>query len=248
MKSITLLVLLLLTINVHADVTFTDSTFNDLDWTDLKVADSTPGQNGTYSAQQVTAGGNPGAYRGFTHNWTGPGAIYVGHIKSGAEYDPSVQGAIQSVSFSIDAAWFSTNSHNAVAFAPLIIQDGNYYWGTWDQLLFPPDPQGTWINLEINDVLESDFVRLVSTGPTTGTPDFSVSGGAMQFGIMTENGTASGDFLTVSAGIDNWILTVIQTEAIPTLSEWGLILLALLLLAAGTIAIIRRRRSVTQTE
>lgn len=34
-------------------------------------------------------------------------------------------------------------------------------------------------------------------------------------------------------------------EEIPTLSEWGLIILALLLLAAGTIAVVRRRRAVT---
>jgi F0F1-type ATP synthase assembly protein I len=35
----------------------------------------------------------------------------------------------------------------------------------------------------------------------------------------------------------------ILTVTIPTLSEWGMIILALLLLAAGTIGIIRRRKT-----
>jgi len=35
-----------------------------------------------------------------------------------------------------------------------------------------------------------------------------------------------------------------EPEEIPTLSEWGMVVLALLLLAAGTIAVIRRRRAV----
>ena len=34
-------------------------------------------------------------------------------------------------------------------------------------------------------------------------------------------------------------------QDIPTLSEWGLTILALLLLAVGTIAIIRRRKAVS---
>jgi hypothetical protein len=33
---------------------------------------------------------------------------------------------------------------------------------------------------------------------------------------------------------------------IPTLSEWGMIILALLLLAAGTVAVVRRRKAITE--
>jgi hypothetical protein len=33
-------------------------------------------------------------------------------------------------------------------------------------------------------------------------------------------------------------------EDIPTLNEWGMLILALLLLTAGTIAVIRKRRTV----
>lgn len=36
-----------------------------------------------------------------------------------------------------------------------------------------------------------------------------------------------------------------EPQEIPTLSEWGIIILALLLLATGTIAVIRKHRAVT---
>jgi len=46
-------------------------------------------------------------------------------------------------------------------------------------------------------------------------------------------------------GVDIGAFGVGCGEEIPTLSEWGMILLALLLLTAGTVAVIRRRRAVT---
>jgi hypothetical protein len=41
-----------------------------------------------------------------------------------------------------------------------------------------------------------------------------------------------------------FVITANEQEDIPTLNEWGMIILALLLLAAGTIAIVRRRKAV----
>jgi len=46
-------------------------------------------------------------------------------------------------------------------------------------------------------------------------------------------------------GVDIGAFGVGCGEDIPTLSEWGMVILALLLLAAGTIAVIRRGRFVT---
>lgn len=51
--------------------------------------------------------------------------------------------------------------------------------------------------------------------------------------------TSSGNS-TLKAGF--WPKGGIPPEPIPTLSEWGMILLSLLLLAFGTVAVIRRRR------
>ena len=41
-----------------------------------------------------------------------------------------------------------------------------------------------------------------------------------------------------------FVITGEEQADIPTLNEWGMIILALLLLAAGTIAVVRRRRTV----
>jgi len=49
------------------------------------------------------------------------------------------------------------------------------------------------------------------------------------------------------AGTDNGVY-IYRYIPIPTLSEWGMIILSLLLLAAGTICIIRRRKAVTAKE
>ncbi|UCC78593.1 MAG: IPTL-CTERM sorting domain-containing protein [Candidatus Zixiibacteriota bacterium] len=37
-----------------------------------------------------------------------------------------------------------------------------------------------------------------------------------------------------------------QLKPIPTLSEWGMLILALLLLATGTVAVMRRRRVIAK--
>jgi len=41
------------------------------------------------------------------------------------------------------------------------------------------------------------------------------------------------------------VLMNLSNESIPTLSEWGMIVLALLILSIGTVAVIRRRKVVT---
>lgn len=52
-------------------------------------------------------------------------------------------------------------------------------------------------------------------------------------------GNGSGFFTTS----DTMFVLVQQENIVPTLSQWGMLILALLLLAAGTIAAIRRRRT-----
>jgi hypothetical protein len=47
---------------------------------------------------------------------------------------------------------------------------------------------------------------------------------------------------------DDGVGDACETQDIPTLSEWGMIIMALLLLAAGTIAVVRNRRKAHVTE
>ena len=67
--------------------------------------------------------------------------------------------------------------------------------------------------------------------------------------------TESTDFPTLDpyqtdqGGIDAFITKLgSPSEPVPTLSEWGMILLALLLLTGGTIAVIRRRKTATASD
>jgi F0F1-type ATP synthase assembly protein I len=57
------------------------------------------------------------------------------------------------------------------------------------------------------------------------------------------------DLATANIVSDNIsVLLNINAEPIPTLSEWGMIVLALLILSVGTVAVIRRRKALTVAE
>ena len=99
-------------------VTVQDATFDDADWTTVKVTDTSanvPGDsitgNGTfaYSGIQATTGGNPGSYRRVENELTSDVSFLIaaGHIFQSGTYNPSIQGAVTSVSFSFDAIGIS---------------------------------------------------------------------------------------------------------------------------------------------
>jgi hypothetical protein len=91
--------------------------------------------------------------------------------------------------------------------------------------------------------------------------DITLSDGTYSMSVVA--GTYSVDFshvdhidttvtgVSVAAG-DTTVLDVVmeleQQQNIPTLSEWGMIILSLLLLAAGTVALIRRRNALLADE
>ena len=88
-------------------------------------------------------------------------------------------------------------------------------------------------------------VELDSMQETTFTIDVTIPSG-------TEIGTIDWIYLTATSqddpsitDSDSLYVEVVEYTPIPTLSEWGMIILGLLLLAAGTIAVIRRRRATT---
>ena len=89
---------------------FADSTFDDTDW-DVTMY-LLVHNGGTGFASQQTSGGNPGNYRRVTHlvNGAAPGQqsqMYEFHRRIGSTYDPQIEGAIQSIDFTVDTAKWS---------------------------------------------------------------------------------------------------------------------------------------------
>lgn len=110
-------------------ITFSDSTFLNSDWSAAKTFDSSPGQNGTFTAGQVTTGGNTGgAFRQTQLNVTGPGGFIVSHLQSGAIYNPTIDGAIATIDFSLAVKFLGGSPGTSQTLYELdLMQNGTHY-------------------------------------------------------------------------------------------------------------------------
>lgn len=183
-------------------VSYFDGVFNDSDWTATKILDTTGG-SASFVAGQVAAGGNPNEYRQVMHTY-GFGAIIVGHLRNGATVDPASCGGIQSVDFSFDAINIDPPFNFGVAFSPLIYQGGQYY----EYFPRPGVFANAWTNFSFAGLVATDFTLVGSEGAGS-NPDFSASGGIMQFGYESGNSNPTpGTVATRTGGIDNWHVDV----------------------------------------
>jgi hypothetical protein len=92
-----------------------------------------------------------------------------------------------------------------------------------------------------SDVTLSDGSYSMTVPPSTYSVDFSHAAhrDTTVTGVsVTEGGTT----------VLNMQMEIEQQPTIPTLNEWGMLILSLLLMAAGTIALIRRRHSIPAVE
>lgn len=125
-----------------------------------------------------------------------------------------------------------------LVFSPIVVSATEYFVSIVDFAFSPAD-------LTIS---EGDMVTWTNNGNFTHTS--TSDGGVWNSGDLT-NGQ-SFTFTFSSAGTYPYhcfyhpsmtgTITVQQPQDIPTLSEWGMILLSLLLIGTGTVAVIRRRR------
>jgi len=182
-------------------VTFSDGTFNDADWTATEICGCV---EGSFVAQQVPTGGDPGAYRQteliFPGGISQPvGASVVAHLNDSAVYDPATQGAITSIDFSFDNMEFS---NYGVGYSVLLSQNGTDYIAFvpgLDDAVNPP----FWTHVSHTGV---NAFELWDTRNNFTHPDFSGTAAAIRFGYYTSN---VGDLFHESlSGIDNWSVTV----------------------------------------
>ncbi len=174
-----------------ADAIYSDGLFDNADWSLTLSAGTT---NGTAVALQSAVGGNPDNFRNVTHSVTSiPGLVQVFHTQSTFVYDPSVQGAIDSIAWSIDFK----NSELGQAAALMFEQGGVFHIA--DVFVTTSFGTGAWHTHSAPALLEADFGNAA---------DFSASGAPITFGIFTAN---SGQVGTFTTGYDNLLITVSST-------------------------------------
>ena len=192
-----------LTVQIYSQViTFSDGIFANSDWTGTKIVDTTTGAAATFSATQLTLGGNPDEYRRVTHNYN-VGLIVVAHL-SLFNIDPAAC-PIDSIDASYDLRHFNPPAGQAVAFSFLLLQNGTYYRSSLDNAF-----NDVWTDFTHNDLTANDFFAInLATGIAgPGHPNFSSAGDPIQFGYASHNSSPGSTVNTRTAGVDNYSVAV----------------------------------------
>ncbi len=189
---------------------FSDDNFVTL-WTSINLQFPAPGPGGATFGNQQATGGNPGEYLlvrnsvDFNSGLSPSTGVYGIWLRSSASYDPSTQGAINTVDFYEDYIVISGGAGGQRS-GPALMQDGQYFTAAESSLA-----QSSWTALTSNGLTHTDFLRFPLQNVH---PDFSETGGPITFGFVRITLT-TGPQASAEAGIDNWSVTV-HTDAAPT--------------------------------
>ncbi len=215
--------LLLAAATLWGDVTFTDTTFNVPDYT-ISYYKTDPSIEIT--VQQTQNGGNPGQALEILYTFPPiSGNDFVGLARSSFSYDPSAQGAIQSISFSIDKYSTYTGCDTPTCqlgtntARPTILQNGQFYMA----VINIPGPAATYITAKAT-LRATDFGLFDFTSGNLNTavnPNFS--SGVMQFGFTNRYMFQFDQTSQADVRYDNLAITVHSTPSTaPTISSVSL--------------------------
>ena len=202
---------------VATTVTFSDGDFQVVDWS---VATEVLNLGGSVTASQVASGGSLGAYRRIDNTLNsavGTGvsnSVFAFHKRVGATYDPSVNGAILSIDYS-EGSLRVSGGVQACGLA--LRQAGIIYYGP---TFLNPTTFGVWATTTQTGLVAGQFDALA---PGVQNPNFSASGGLVEFGFVRANSTSvGGGGGTTVGGIDNWQVTVTVDSPVSVApSTWG---------------------------
>jgi hypothetical protein len=169
----------------------------------------------TTTTQETSGGPSNSAYQQGTQTYTS--GIVVGHLSKGAGYyDPSVSGALTSLSYSFDFKTISGPSTTAaIGVAFLLRQGNNYYTANYKGI-----GQNGWNTGTPTSLTASSFALQFGTQKL---PDFSTAGAPMEFGYYTANSTTAGKPITMTFGVANFGINVNGNAYIDTVfsnSNW----------------------------
>lgn len=184
-------------------VIISDSTFNPVDW----AVYSSIGSGASETHEQKLTGGNLGSYRYMQHTVPPPPSvgdnvfIEVMHVLIKKTFDPSTQGAIEYIDYSEDNKLFKGGF---VTGGVLIEQAGQYYRNVMPVILIMDT---IWTSKNLFGLKASDFYEVTGSYEQ---PDFSTSGGPIEFGYWRSNNHLSPDPITeiYEHGLDNFSVTI----------------------------------------
>jgi hypothetical protein len=168
-------------------ITFSDGTFNLANYSTAFSYIGTAGTTATYT--QCASCGNPGQALALTiteptGGTSGVTDVLIGITNSTFTYDPATQGAITSISASVDKDFTINEAANYNnTFRPLIEQDGNFYAaGIAGPPLTGPGTTG-YNTLSNGALLATDFLQVNTATGTFGTANPNFAGDPMVFGL-----------------------------------------------------------------
>ncbi|MBS0187458.1 MAG: hypothetical protein JSS51_05280 [Planctomycetes bacterium] len=179
-------------------VSFTDGTFANADWTLTLV---TTGTGGTATGTQ-NANGNPGTGRRVVHNVNGgTTSVQAQHMNiAGANIMDLASGDIITIDCSIMARYNSGVGGNGQTIAFLVEQAGVRYASS----SLTTGSSGNWVTRSAS-LTAASFSRVDGL---PGTPDFSSAGAPLTFGYRTVNNGSGGGAFSQTVTYDNFSVIV----------------------------------------
>jgi hypothetical protein len=200
-------------------LTFADGVFSPSNWS---LAEYQVQNGGTASASQILTGGNPNEYRqvNIGVNAGSNTAVAAFSLDNQAQYTPSVQGAITSLTYAED--------HNALAtagqeYGPAVIQDGILFYGYGGAGV----TSNAWQPAAYTSFNSSNITSFLDSTPN---PNFTSTGDPIEFGFVSIDNTFATSYSTTD-DYDNWSITL-TTSAVPEPASVTMVMLTGILLAS----------------
>jgi len=219
-------------------VSYSQGTFDPSQWSFSPV---TPDARVTATEQLSANDGNSG--NNWLHTWSlpqvgGRSRYRVANINNTFTYDPRVNGALGSLSFSYDLLGVqSTNLGGSFgAFVPTLRQNGSIFF----LLTLNTMPTASWATYSFTSAGTTNWVDPNNQSSSV-RPDFSESGTTMDFGYIFTFGTeCSANVCLASATssrLDNFSVTADAVSTVPEPSTYALMAAGL-----GALMLVQRRR------
>lgn len=176
--------------------TIADGLFNPADWSQLPQISGGASQ----TLLSGSSGGNPGSYRAMRHTFPGgTSSVAVWHMYDRAVFNPSSQGAIDTIDYIED--YFDQNGGFGGVSSIAIQQNGTLYRLT-PASISVMTPGTAWRRAERPGLRAIDFT------PTSPPLNFSATGTTMKFGYFRFHANSGPQGYETDHGIDNWQVTI----------------------------------------